>query len=655
MKFSINSLFLWPKNSSFSCRRVQFCPNSVNILTGASRTGKSAIIPIIDYCLGAKYCTIPVGTIRDTCSWFGILVDLEDEQLLLCRKEPGHHKSTGEMYLSRAKQIVIPNTIDKSNVTVLQVKNLLNELFGFSFLETGDLGANNFASHPSYRDTMAFLFQPQNVIANNRVLFYNIEKMEHKSKLITIFPYILGAITAETLSNMQERDRLKRLRDKTQRELTNIKNVSIRWQQEVRTWISLSKEYGLTDFAPNDSTTFDEMVDELKHIAEKKLENMAAPSNLSDELVELRCQERDLSEKLFTAKKRFEAMETLKSSERQYERSLETQRSRLNISTWLRSLTNDNGICPICGKPHSDSDSELDELCRAIAEIEQQADIVKEVNPSFDREFNIVKAEIEEYNEQLTALHKRIKAESLRRQVNASEKYTLENISRFLGRLEFALQTYEQMGHDSALENELEVLNDQISKLDKALSNTARSAKEKAALAFIQQEANEIIKQLDVEHPNDPLEFDKTNLTIKIRMANGRETYLWEIGSASNWLSYHIAISLAFQKFFQERANIQIPNILVFDQPSQVYFPQKGLEEGSTAKQDADLLRDEDKAAIKKLFKALSAYIENAKSELQIIVMEHADEDIWGGFKNITLVARWRDGEKLIPTEWITQ
>lgn len=142
-------------------------------------------------------------------------------------------------------------------------------------------------------------------------------------------------------------------------------------------------------------------------------------------------------------------------------------------------------------------------------------------------------------------------------------------------------------------------------------------------------------------------------MTIKIRTADGRENYLWEIGSASNWLSYHISISLAFQKFFQERKGISIPNILVFDQPSQVYFPRKSIQEGSTAEEDALLILDEDKNAVKKIFAALSDYVKKAKSELQIIIMEHADEDIWGEFDEITLVERWRGSSKLIPVEWI--
>ena len=65
MKFVIDKVVLWPKKSEQSFRTVDFKSDKINIITGASRTGKSAIIPIIDYCLGADKCTIPVDTIRN--------------------------------------------------------------------------------------------------------------------------------------------------------------------------------------------------------------------------------------------------------------------------------------------------------------------------------------------------------------------------------------------------------------------------------------------------------------------------------------------------------------------------------------------------------------------------------------------------------------
>jgi hypothetical protein len=159
----------------------------------------------------------------------------------------------------------------------------------------------------------------------------------------------------------------------------------------------------------------------------------------------------------------------------------------------------------------------------------------------------------------------------------------------------------------------------QIAALNKLINENSKELKMKAALTYIQQQANIIIKQLlyaDAEHYNDPIEFDKNELTIKITTADGRENYLWEIGSASNWLSYHIAVSLAFQKFFQEQKGVAVPNVLVFDQPSQVYFPHQAIEENTTAKEDSERIADEDKVAVKKIFAALSSY---SRSTLETI------------------------------------
>ena len=41
-------------------------------------------------------------------------------------------------------------------------------------------------------------------------------------------------------------------------------------------------------------------------------------------------------------------------------------------------------------------------------------------------------------------------------------------------------------------------------------------------------------------------------------------------------------------------------------------------------------------------------------SKVQIIVVEHADEDVWGEVEGVHLVERWRDtNQKLVPAEWI--
>lgn len=58
----------------------------VNVIHGLSQTGKSAIIHIIDYCLCAGENKIPIGVIRDNVDWFGIILKIDQEEMLLARK-----------------------------------------------------------------------------------------------------------------------------------------------------------------------------------------------------------------------------------------------------------------------------------------------------------------------------------------------------------------------------------------------------------------------------------------------------------------------------------------------------------------------------------------------------------------------------------------
>jgi hypothetical protein len=96
---------------------------------------------------------------------------------------------------------------------------------------------------------------------------------------------------------------------------------------------------------------------------------------------------------------------------------------------------------------------------------------------------------------------------------------------------------------------------------------------------------------------------------------------------------------------------------LVYDQPSQVYFPQRLAErkEDATAeKTELDpVFEDEDVEAVSKVFSALSRTVEENKGKLQIIVLDHAAERVWQDIPNIHYVEEWRSGVKLVPSEWL--
>jgi hypothetical protein len=84
MSLQIRSIVLYgPQGEP---REVRFRLGALNVITGAPRTGKSALLDIVDYCWGREECTIPEGPIRRTTSWYGLLLDKDGGGVFIARR-----------------------------------------------------------------------------------------------------------------------------------------------------------------------------------------------------------------------------------------------------------------------------------------------------------------------------------------------------------------------------------------------------------------------------------------------------------------------------------------------------------------------------------------------------------------------------------------
>ncbi len=88
-----------------------------------------------------------------------------------------------------------------------------------------DASETSFQSRVSFRDLTAFLFQPQYIVANPMVLFFNADTTEHREKLKAIFPYVVGALTTEMLEARWEIDRLQKIEKRLQNDLNAIRKA----------------------------------------------------------------------------------------------------------------------------------------------------------------------------------------------------------------------------------------------------------------------------------------------------------------------------------------------------------------------------------------------------------------------------------------------
>jgi hypothetical protein len=142
------------------------------------------------------------------------------------------------------------------------------------------------------------------------------------------------------------------------------------------------------------------------------------------------------------------------------------------------------------------------------------------------------------------------------------------------------------------------------------------------------------------------LRLDRKQLSVIADTVDG-PLALTQIGSAENWVGYHVAAHLALHKLFRRRQR-PVPAFLMLDQPSQAHYPPEHDQEGRTAG-----LPDEDQAAVHQLFLTLRNYCDQVSPGMQLIVSDHVDLlDEW--FRD-AIIERWRDGIKLVPANWPDQ
>ena len=225
---------------------------------------------------------------------------------------------------------------------------------------------------------------------------------------------------------------------------------------------------------------------------------------------------------------------------------------------------------------------------------------------------------------------------------------TLNRIYQFIGNLEEMLKSYDSISPESELTRQLKIVTDRISAIIGRINKQRIKDKEDAAMKYISTLIKIYADIFDAERKDTEVLLDIQNLTLKFLKIDGDSDFLWEIGSGHNYMSYHIATMLALHEYFLKlKEKNKIPSFIIFDQPSQVYFPELT---------DDSKLNDEDLVRVNRIFTAISKFSNRVKSKTQVIVLEHAGEKSWSDLDNVKLIKRWRKDEKdtaLIPSDWI--
>ncbi len=658
MKFQILKLVIWPKSEQFAPREVEFQAGKLNVITGASRTGKSAIIPIIDYCLASSDCFIPIDTIRDHATWYGVVFQTEIDQLLICREVPNGNKVSNKFYCLRGSKISIPPKIINENESLEGIKNILNAISSVPYISLdSDENRKAYQARLGFRDLVALIFQNQDIVANQNILFYKTHAHEHRERLRNWFPYILGAETIEILTARQRIQEIEKKLNQLKREFDKAKAISTSWLANMLGQIKIAKEYGLVNQNVDISTSSNELLAIAKEVvanipeySKSSLENI---EHASKEISTLDAEENVLSNQISIVKKRLNDLKNLKSGFTDYGNSVKKRVERLHISKWFREVATESEVCIACGSNnHPNSKAEIDKIIVAFEKCEAEAQGVAEVPTSFSREEDRLQSELEKLLENKKELQSRYDL-LISRDKGAQEEFQMrKNMFLFIGHLKASTETFESLVDGGTYQIEIESLQEEFDRLSKIVDLNGVQKRVYSATAKISQGILNHLKTLDVEEKYRKIapRFDIKDLNISVLSNDNNWHFLAEVGSASNWVSFHIGLMCSMQEYFLEQSNSCVPSFVIFDQPSQVYFPKlKKVSDGTSVDQK---FNDEDVDAVKNIFRTIANSINATKGGWQSIILDHADDTIYGGIEGVYEVDVWRDGKKLIPEAW---
>ena len=191
----ISKIILWPLNPDLEYRTINFHTGKVNYIIGDSNTGKSSIWPIIDFCFGSSKLRVPIGVARDKVSWYGILLKLDDKEILIARRNNTIENAKSE-WIFETENISIPQTPKKSNAVSLEtIKEYFSQKLDKFLSELNEkikqeLESYNLGNY-SYRDILTLNHQAQYALVNPSSIFVKYINDISIAKLKKLLPLVL--------------------------------------------------------------------------------------------------------------------------------------------------------------------------------------------------------------------------------------------------------------------------------------------------------------------------------------------------------------------------------------------------------------------------------------------------------------------------------
>jgi hypothetical protein len=628
-------------------RALSLEPGRVNVITGASKTGKSALVDIVDYCFGAGKCRVPEGPIRRSVTWFGMRLQLKGGQAFIARRCPGPRAaSSEECFVEVGDEVSIPDPGELRQTTNTKgLGSLLTSWTGIhDHLHEPPPGQTRAPLSATVRHALALCFQPQDEIIRRQQLFHGAADNFVAQALKDTLPYFLGAVDDDYVRRREELRRLREQLRACERQLSELRGLRGDGVSKAATLLAQARDAGLT--ASLDSG-WEDTVAALREVLRAPLAPPQAEvpdvpegreyQRLSDERERLLEEQRKLRDEVAAAR-------AFERAEEGFSREASEQRARLTPIGIFQDVDAGHS-CPLCSQELSGGVGlpSVEQLRSTLTDVSSRLDTVSRAAPHVEMAIAELEARLLAVQGRLSK--NRAEMEAVRQSQDRLQEIQDEAAKRahVLGRVSLYLESLPELPDTRALEEQTERLRSQCAALEDELSDERIKERIESITSILGQRLTEWARSLHLEHSRFPLRLDIKKLTIVADTVDG-PVPMDRMGSGENWVGYHLIGHLALHEWFTKRDR-PVPRFLFLDQPSQVYFPPEKDVDGSMA-----LLEEDDRHAVSRMFRLVFDVTEGIAPGFQVVITEHAD--ISEDWYQDAVTERWRGGRKLVPDDW---
>ncbi|MDP8050881.1 DUF3732 domain-containing protein [Pasteurella atlantica] len=633
----------------------------VNVITGNSSTGKSAMIEIFDYCMGSSEFTIPSGVITENADIYFIVLSIKGTFLVLGRGQGNHKQFIKEEY--EEPDI---NTLNKEYFEARYFITGFNVTLGHYFgLDINDIDEDlerlKYAQkkgRPSIRNVIPYLLQHQNLIANKHSLFYRFDQKEKREQTIDQFKIFAGFVTQEYFIIKQKLAESERKLKKFK-----IEEKYINEQQEFnakKLKVLLDKYEAISGNKLFDRSAKAIILNSANYLKQLDNREVSIKENIDGSVQKLLLLKSENNKLLAEKRKlvyKYNNIDLSIAYAKQYNEELSNDST--SITANISSIK-----CPLCDEKSQSIIEEANQLENAINWLNTELKKTPYILDSFESDKNRIQREIEQIDRKL---------KDKKNEIDVLEKIT-ENLSKNKSLEDQALKVKLKIENflESFVDKENAELDKNIEKLQKSVNGLKRdlstkfniNRKLKESEMYINDQMKEIGQYFDFEEYYKPinLKFSLESFDLWYEKEDTSKVFLRSMGSGANWLYSHLTLFLAIHKFFASRKEHSlVPQILFLDQPTQVYFPTAIKDTGDefNAKNIKEKIGDiktldDDIKSVTNIFDQLVSYckktLEETGIEPQIIITDHADglELSEADFNALVCDRRWRRGRGFI-------